>query len=124
MAHSPSALKRWRQNERRRARNKAVRSAIRTEIKKARTVIATTSEGDARPVLAEAEAALDRAARRHVIHPNTAARHKSRLMRRMNAQATAPQAEAEAPKRGRKTAAKKTTRKTAAKKTSARKKST
>jgi small subunit ribosomal protein S20 len=112
VAHSRSALKRWRQNERRRARNKPVRTAARSAVKKARTVI--TGGDDAEAAIREAASILDRAAKRNVIHPNAAARHKSRLMSLRNA--VAGGTVAEAPKRGRKTS----TRKTAAKKTTTR----
>jgi small subunit ribosomal protein S20 len=106
MAHSKSALKRWRQNERHRARNKPVRSTARTSVKKVRAAIAGGSSEDAAAALQQAASVLDRAAKRRVIHPNAAARHKSRLMRALNRLA-APVTQ-EPPKRGRKTAAKKT----------------
>lgn len=111
MAHSRSALKRWRQNERHRARNKAVRTSSRTAIKKARTAV---SEGgaEAEAVVREAMSVLDRAAKRRVIHPNAAARHKSRLMSRLNKVAAGEEA---APKRARKSPAKKTATKAATK---------
>lgn len=84
MAHSRSALKRWRQNLRRRARNKAVRSATRTYGKKAIAAIEEAAP-NVLEVLREAQSALDRAAKKGVLHPNAAARRKSRLMRRLHA---------------------------------------
>ena len=76
MAHSRSALKRWRQNEKRRARNKPVLSATRTAVKRVRSAVAAGDEPAA--ALREAQSILDKAAKRRVIHPNTAARQKSR----------------------------------------------
>jgi small subunit ribosomal protein S20 len=116
VAHSKSALKRWRQNEAHRERNKPVRSEARTAVKKARETI--TSGGDGEAAIKEAMSILDRAAKRNVIHKNAASRHKSRLMRLSN-KSHAPSEEA--PKKGRKTAAKKTaTKKTTARKTATR----
>jgi small subunit ribosomal protein S20 len=84
-ARTPSAVKRTRQNVRRRAINQPRRSAAKTLI--ARTVRAAVG-GDAeqtRQSLAEAVSALDRAAKIGAIHPNAAARRKSRLMMKVNA---------------------------------------
>jgi small subunit ribosomal protein S20 len=114
VAHSRSALKRWRQNLRHRERNKAVRTSARTAVKKARDVIAAADADEARVAIAEASSILDRASKGNVVHRNAVARHKSRLMRRLNA-ATGPAA-AEEPKKARKTTK---TAKTAAKKTAA-----
>lgn len=114
MAHSKSALKRWRQNERHRERNKAVRSAARTAVRTARAAIADAPES-ASVTIASAASVLDRATKSRVIHPNAAARHKSRLMRHQH-EATSGTAPA------RKTAAKKTAaKKTATKRTAAKK---
>ena len=121
MAHSKSALKRWRQNERHRERNKPYRTGSRTAVRKAAAAIDAGSPDEATAEIRSASSILDRAAKRRVIHPNAAARHKSRLMRRLHATTAAPAAPAEAPKRARKTTTKKTaTKKTAAKKTTTR----
>jgi small subunit ribosomal protein S20 len=80
MPRSKSVLKRQRQSETRRVRNKSVRSALRTAEKRART-----SAGDeAVQPLRQAQRALDKAAAKGVIHPNKAARKKSRLARALN----------------------------------------
>ena len=105
MAHSKSALKRWRQNERHRERNKPVLTSARTAVRKTRAAIANGGGDEAAAVLREALSVLDRAAKRNVIHRNAAARHKSRLMRALN---RASEPAGEAPKRARKTAPKKT----------------
>jgi len=104
VAHSKSALKRWRQNEAHRARNKTVRTAARTAVRGARTAIATP-DGDAAAAIREASSILDRAAKRNVIHRNAASRHKSRMMRQANRAGPAA-AEAAPAKRTRKAPAK------------------
>ena len=78
-----SGLKRKRQDLRRAVRNQAVRSKVKTLVKQART---GRPEEDA---LRAAISALDAAARKRVIHPNAAARKKSRLMRWSGAQTQA-----------------------------------
>lgn len=81
MANTKSAKKRIRQNERRRLRNRAVRSKVRSAIKDARA-----SQGaEARPTITEAIRELDRAVSKGVVHRNTAARKKSALARRLAA---------------------------------------
>ena len=85
MANIKSQIKRNKQNEARHERNKAVRSALKTSTKKARTAVA---EGDAEGALTqvrEASRALDKAASKGVLHKRTAARHKSRLAKAANA---------------------------------------
>ncbi|HLJ61134.1 MAG TPA: 30S ribosomal protein S20 [bacterium] len=79
-----SGLKRKRQAAVRTARNQAVRSQLKTLVKKAREVGATSTD-DLRAALR----ALDAAARKGVVHRNAAARKKSRLMKRV-ARAGAP----------------------------------
>lgn len=84
MANTKSALKRIRTSEKKRQRNMAVKSATRTHVKKARIAI-TQNPADAQAEVVAAISALDRAAKKGVIHPNNAARRKSRLMKRYNA---------------------------------------
>lgn len=79
MANTKSARKRIRQNEKRRLRNRTIRSQIRGAVKTARA-----AEGDAlRASVAEAIRALDKAVTKGVVHRNTAARKKSALARRL-----------------------------------------
>ena len=73
--HSSSAKKRMRQALRRRERNRAARTALRTAIKKVRT--ASADEGET--AYRSAVRLLDRAARKGLIHKNAAARGKRRL---------------------------------------------
>lgn len=84
MANIRSQIKRNRQNEARRVRNKSVRSELKTRAKHA---VAAAEEGadDSPEVLAAAIKRIDKAAAKGVIHKNQAARRKSRLMRRINA---------------------------------------
>jgi small subunit ribosomal protein S20 len=84
MAHSLSARKRVRQNERRADRNKPFRTRAAHAVREAREAI-DAGDGDAADRVRDAQAALDRAARRRIIHPNAAARRKSRLAARLKA---------------------------------------
>ena len=84
MANTASALKRIRSNNRKRIRNKVTRNRTRTAVRAARD--AEPAEGKAATMAAIS--ALDRAAQKGVIHPNNAARRKSRLMKKLNAQTT------------------------------------
>jgi small subunit ribosomal protein S20 len=84
MANIKSQIKRNRQNEARRLRNKAVRSELKTRVKRAVTV-AETSPDDTPEALRQAVKRLDKAATKGVIHKNAAARRKSRLMKRIAA---------------------------------------
>ncbi|HEX5003868.1 MAG TPA: 30S ribosomal protein S20 [Gemmatimonadales bacterium] len=84
MPRIKSAKKRMRQTKTRTARNKAQRSQLRTVVKKVRAAD-TKAQGTA--ALAEAASLLDRAGRKHLIHPRTAARQKSRLAKAVAAKA-------------------------------------
>jgi len=77
LANTKSAIKRMRQNERRRLRNRAMRSKLRGTIKTARG-----ADGATKPAaVLEAIRALDKAVTKGVVHRNTAARKKSALAR-------------------------------------------
>ncbi|MBO0713980.1 MAG: 30S ribosomal protein S20 [Acidimicrobiales bacterium] len=82
MANIKSQIKRNRQNERRRVRNKAVRSEAKTRIKSAVTAAELGTE-DRVELLREAQKRLDSAAAKGIIHKNQAANRKSGLMRRV-----------------------------------------
>ena len=79
VANIKSQIKRNLQNERRRLRNNAVRSELRTRRKNA--LAEATSEGGATDALRLAIKRIDMAAAKGVIHKNKAARDKSRLMK-------------------------------------------
>ncbi len=86
MPRIKSAKKRMRQTKVRTARNKAARSELRTAVKKVRTAATPAEATDA---MKKAEAAIDRAGRKNLVHRNTAARTKSRLAKAINAAAKA-----------------------------------
>jgi small subunit ribosomal protein S20 len=81
MANHPSAEKRNRQRIVRTERNRSVKGAVRTLLKKARAAIAAPKAGDTAAAVAAAVKAVDRAASKGVVHPKMAARAKSRLAR-------------------------------------------
>lgn len=81
MANHPSALKRARQNEKRRLRNRMAIGEMRTAIKKFRFLVLERRSEDARTTLPRVYALIDRTRKKGVIHANTAARYKSRLAR-------------------------------------------
>lgn len=83
MAHTEHAKKSFRQSEKRRERNRAVRSALKTTLKSARAAV--TAEPVAKSAaLSTLAARLDKAAKSRTIHPNKAARLKSRIAKAMN----------------------------------------
>jgi len=86
-----SVEKQVRVAERRRLRNKSIRSRCKTDITKAERLIFSGELELAQQAVIVAISSLDKAAEKGVIHPNNAARRKSRLMKKLNeAQASAP----------------------------------
>jgi small subunit ribosomal protein S20 len=85
LANHKSALKRQRQNEKRRLYNKHYRTRARTFVKKARATIVSGDVEAAKEATRLAIQDLDKAASRGVIHRNNAARRKSRLMKQLAA---------------------------------------
>ena len=85
MANIKSQIKRNRQNDARRLRNKSVRSALKTRVKRFEEVLASGDSDAAQQEYAVAARALDKAASAGIIHKNKAANKKSRLARRLNA---------------------------------------
>ena len=81
MAHPPSAKKRHRQSLVRRERNQASRTAARSAVRSAREAVASGVQDEAEAAIRRAGSLLDRAARKGTLHPNNAARRKSRLAR-------------------------------------------
>jgi small subunit ribosomal protein S20 len=81
MAHSRTARKNIRKNERRRAQNKAVLSAMRSQVRRVRELVLSGDAAAAARELQRAQKLADKAAKRNRIHRNTAARIKSRLAR-------------------------------------------
>jgi len=85
LANIKSQIKRNKQNEKRRLRNRVYRGSARTQIKKARAAIAEGQLEDARQATLQAVSALDKAAEKGMLHKNNVARRKSRLMKRLAA---------------------------------------
>lgn len=80
-----SALKRVRQSEKNKLRNKAVRTAIKTVTKKVEAAVSSKDKEGIKGLLIEAESLISKAATKGVIHRNTASRRISRLARLANA---------------------------------------
>ena len=85
MANIKSQIKRNRQNEKRRLRNRAVRSEVNTRTKAAIDAAEYDDDETAAEELRQAVKRIDKAAAKGVIHKNTAARRKSRLAREIQA---------------------------------------
>nr|BAL53202.1 30S ribosomal protein S20 [uncultured Chloroflexota bacterium] len=89
MANIKSQIKRMRQNEKRRLRNRMIRGKARAALKRALEAIASGQVTD--EIIRQAVSALDKAAEKGVLHKNNAARRKSRLMKRLASARTAQQ---------------------------------
>jgi small subunit ribosomal protein S20 len=85
LANTKQAIKMIRVAEKRRLRNRPIRSSVRTHIRHAREAIAdAATEATTAEAVKRAISQLDRAVSKGVIHPNNAARRKSRLMKLLN----------------------------------------
>lgn len=93
MANIKSQIKRNRQNEKRRLRNRTYRGAARTAVKDARTAL--DSRTDQQTSVMFAISMLDKAAKKGAVHPRNAARRKGRLMKQLFALGSQPQPSAE-----------------------------
>ncbi len=91
MTSKKSAQKAARAAQRRAEHNIPIRSSVKTYITKARRLILADDLDAAQEAVKRAIIALDKAAQKGVIHPNNAARRKSRLMKMLNAALTANQ---------------------------------
>ena len=85
MANHKSALKRVRQNEKRKEINRSNRSKLRTAIKKVRVAVTASDKAVGSEQLLSTVSLIDKAVNKGLIHRNTAARHKSRLTKHVNA---------------------------------------
>jgi len=90
-----SAQKQARVAEKRRLRNKSIRSRAKTNITKVEKLIFSGELELAREAVVAAISSLDKAAEKGIIHPNNAARRKSRLMKKLNEAQVSPLAETE-----------------------------
>jgi len=84
LANHKSALKRHRQSEKRRVRNAAIKSTVRSAVKKTRLAIAESKAEEAGASLSVTTRLLDRAVSKGIIHKNNAARKISRLTKQAN----------------------------------------
>ncbi len=84
MAHSLSAKKRIRQNETSRARNRARKAQIKTQVRSLNDAIATKDAGKATEALRAAIKKIDQVAAKGAIHKNTASRKKAQLQKQLN----------------------------------------
>jgi len=84
LANTKSALKQWRASLKRRARIRSTKTAVKTFVTSAVAAVRTQS-AEAKAVVDRAVQALDKAVGKNVLHPNNAARRKSRLVKKLNA---------------------------------------
>jgi len=85
VAQHASALKRMRQSQKRRARNRTNLSQLKTQVKRLRAAIAEGNAEAAQKLLPATVGEIDKAAKKGVVHDNAASRYKSRLSRKVSA---------------------------------------
>jgi len=90
VAHTRSAKKMIHVQSEERRRNRAIKSSVKTYIDKAEDLISGKEPEPAKVAVRQASVALDKAAHKGVVHPNNAARHKSRLSKKFNAAFASP----------------------------------
>jgi small subunit ribosomal protein S20 len=88
LANHKSALKRARQNELNRLRNKAVKTRVKSIVKDVRFSVEESSNGDVTAKLIAAQTLIDKASKKGVLHKKTAARKISRLSKLVNSAKT------------------------------------
>lgn len=84
MANHASAIKRHKQSEKRRLRNAAVKSSLKTVVKKVKEAAAAGKADEAKTNLQKAVSEIDRAVSKGVLHRNNASRKISRLTKQLN----------------------------------------
>ena len=89
MASHASALKAHRQNVKRRAHNRELRSKLRTVLKEIRAALSANDLDQVRTRLRSAVSLIDKMAGKGIIHDNAAARYKSRLQKQLAAKGRA-----------------------------------
>lgn len=92
MAHTLSAKKRMRQSAKLRERNRSRKRTLRQEVKKLDALVVAKDTTGAAAELKTALKVLDRVASKGTLHPNTVARRKSKLAKKVNALKAAPKA--------------------------------
>ena len=85
MANIKSQIKRNRQNEKARLRNKSVKSELKTAIRAVNTAVESTDKDAAAAALLTASRKLDKAVSKGVLHKNNAANRKSAISKKVNA---------------------------------------
>ena len=80
----PAALKRWRQSEKRRLKNKATKAEIKSYRKRVLAAVESRKKDEATAELKKVISLYDKAARKGIVKPNNAARSKSRLAAKVN----------------------------------------
>jgi small subunit ribosomal protein S20 len=98
-----------RSSERKRQRNRSTRSVTKTAILKTEKLIESNELESAQKALAEASSIIDKAAKKKVIHRNTASRRKSRLAKKLNKAKAAPVVSTETQKTAKRVTRKKKT---------------
>ena len=93
MANTKSAQKQIRASRKRQLRNKSVRSQNKTMVRKAEELVFSGQVKKAEAAVKTAISSLDRAAGKGILHPNNAARRKSRLIKKLNQAKAEPPAE-------------------------------
>ena len=84
MANHKSAIKRARQNELRRLRNKSVRTRVKSIVKDVRSAASEKTDADMSAKISVVQSVIDKASKKGVIHKRTAARKISRLAKLAN----------------------------------------
>ena len=84
LAHTKSAKKMIHVIGEQRIRNRSIKSAVKTYVDKAEELVSGKEPEPAKEAVQKASVAMDKAAQKGIIHPNNAARHKSRLMKKLN----------------------------------------
>ncbi|HAN55071.1 MAG: 30S ribosomal protein S20 [Pseudomonadota bacterium] len=87
MANTAQARKRARQNDKQRAHNAALRSTLRTAIKKVQKAVLAGDKNAAQSIFTDSMSVIDSIADKRIIHKNKASRHKSRLSSAVKAMA-------------------------------------
>ena len=93
MPTTKTAEKEMRVANRRKARNKSIRSQTKTNVTRAEQAISSGSLEAAKAEVKNAISALDKESEKGKVHANNAARRKSRLMKKLNKAAAAPKSE-------------------------------
>ena len=84
MANHASALKRYKQSQKRRLLNQMNRHKLKTQMKKLRTAITSGKSADAKGLLPQTFSLIDKSVQKGVVKVNTARRYKSRLTKTVN----------------------------------------